>query len=293
VSPIVAGVFAALSFAVSVLVSARASRLVGAPVTTAGVMLVGLAIVLPIAILAMPLPAVAPGTLVLPALAGATNVAGLLLAYTAYTIGAVGIVSTIASTEGAIAAVISVLAGQQLAPGSGPLLALIAVGVVLAATGGGQEVEEGVRIGRARSLRAAGLAALSATLFGTGLFLIGSVSDDLPIAWILLPGRALGVLVVGVPLVLARRARVTRRALPFVVTCGIVEVTGTTAFALGAQVDIAVTSVLASMFAPIAAIAAFVLFGERLARRQVAGIALVVAGIALLGAAAGASRIAG
>jgi drug/metabolite transporter (DMT)-like permease len=293
VSPIVAGACAALSFAVSVLVSARASRLVGAPVTTAGVMLVGLLIVLPVALLATPLPTVPPGTLLAPTLAGAANIAGLLLAYTAYTIGAVGIVSTIASTEGAIAAVISVLAGQQLAPGSGPLLALIAVGVVLAATGGGQELEEGVRITRARSLRAAGLAGLSAMLFGTGLFLTGSVSNDLPIAWLMLPGRALGALVVGIPLLLAGRAKVTRRALPYVVTCGIVEITGTTAFVLGAQVDIAVTSVLASMFAPIAAIAAFVLFRERLARRQVVGIALVVTGIGLLGAAAGASRMVG
>jgi len=45
--------------------------------------------------------------------------------------------------------------------------------------------------------------------------------------------------------------------------------------------------VLASMFAPMAALAAFVLFGERLARLQVAGIALVVGGVALLGAAGG------
>jgi drug/metabolite transporter (DMT)-like permease len=292
-SPIVAGICAALSFAISVLVSARASRRAGAPVTVAGSMLVGLVIVLPIALLVTPLPATSQGTLLVPSVAGVANVTGLLLAYTAYTIGAVGIVSTIASTEGAIAALISVLAGQQLAPGSGPLLALVAVGVVLAATGGGQEVEEGVRIGRARSLRAAGLAALAATMFGTNLYLTGSVSGDLPIAWLLLPGRVLGVLVVGVPLLLAGRASIPRTALPFIVTCGIVEVTGTTAFAIGAQVDIAVTSVLASMFAPIAAIAAFVLFGERLARRQVVGIALVVAGIGLLGAAAGASRITG
>ena len=52
------------------------------------------------------------------------------------------------------------------------------------------------------------------------------------------------------------------------------------------------TSVLASMFAPIAAVAAYVLFRERLVRRQVAGIVLVVAGIGLLGAL-GASSISG
>ena len=291
-SPIVAGVFAALSFAVSVLVSARASRLVGAPVTVAGVMLVGFLIVLPVAAVT-PLPAAAPGALVVPVLAGAATIVGLLLAYTGYTIGAVGVVSTIASTEGAIAALISVLAGQQLAPGSGPLLGLVAIGVILAASGGGREIEEGVQIGRARSLRAAGLAAAAALMFGSSLYLMGSTSGSLPIAWILLPGRALGVVAVGVPLLLAGRARLTRVALPYVVACGIVEITGLTAFSIGASVNTATTAVLTSMFAPIAAIAAFVLFGERLARRQVAGIALVVAGIGLLGAAAGASRIAG
>ena len=41
------------------------------------------------------------------------------------------------------------------------------------------------------------------------------------------------------------------------------------------------------MFAPLAAIAAFVLFRERLAPRQVVGIVLVVVGIALLGAFSG------
>ena len=122
---------------------------------------------------ATPLPAAAPGALFVPALAGAATIVGLLLAYTGYTIGAVGVVSTIASTEGAIAAVISVVAGQQLAPGSGPLLGLVAIGVVLAASGGGREIEEGVRIGRERSLRAAGLAARAALMFGTSLYLIG------------------------------------------------------------------------------------------------------------------------
>jgi drug/metabolite transporter (DMT)-like permease len=282
--PILAGLLTAVSFAVSTLVSARASRLAGAKVTVAGAMLVGLVLVLPVALIATPLPQVPPGTILGATLAGAANVAGLLLAYTAYRVGTVGVVSTIASTEGAIAAVISVLAGEQLAPGAGPVLGLIAVGVVLAATGGGREVEEGVHISRARSLRAAGLAAGAASLFGTGLFLTGLVSGSLPTAWVLLPARAVGAIAVGIPFVLVPRASVPRRAIPFIIATGIVEVVGFTLFTIGAQIDIAVTAVLASMFAPMAAIAAFVLFDERLARRQVIGIAFVVTGIALLGA---------
>jgi drug/metabolite transporter (DMT)-like permease len=288
---IVAGLAAASSFAVSTLVAARASRMVGAPVTVAGAMLVGLVIVLPICLFATPLPT-STADLLLPTLAGAANAGGLLLAYTAYRIGTVGVVSTVASTEGAIAAVISVIAGQRLAPGSGPILALVVVGVVLAATGGGHEIEEGVRIDRRRSLQAAGLAAISATMFGFALFWIGSASDDIPSAWILLPGRLFGCLAIGIPLLLAGRAKVGRRAGPYILVCGIVEVTGFTAFTIGAQESIAITSVLASMFAPIAAVAAFVLFGERLARRQVGGIVLVVSGIALLGVA-GAATVTG
>jgi drug/metabolite transporter (DMT)-like permease len=241
--------------------------------------------VLPVA-LVTPLPPVDAWTIVLAVLAGAANIAGLLLAYTAYRVGAVGVVSTIDSTEGAIAAVISVLAGEQLAPGSGPILGLVAIGVVLAATGGGGEIEDGVRIDRARSLRAAALATCAATMFGSGLFLTGFVGASLPTPWLLLPGRVLGVLVVGIPLLAAGRPEVPRAAIPLVIVCGVVEITGFTSFVIGAQVNIAVTSVLASMFAPMTAIAAFVLFRERLARRQIAGVVLVVIGIALLGALA-------
>jgi len=283
--PIVAGILTALAFTISTLASARASRIAGAAPTVAGVMLVGAALVLPFALTVSPLPS-GPGvteSVILAALAGAANVGGLLFAYSALRIGAVGIISTIDSTEGAIAAVLSVLAGQTLAPGSGPALAVIALGVVLAATGGGHELEEGIAISRAQSLRAAGLAACAASLFGLGLFVTGHVSSTLPALWIILPGRIVGIAIVALPLFLTGRLRIPRAALPFIVLIGLVEVLGFVAFAAGAREDIAITSVLASMFAPLAAVAAFVLFKERLAPRQIAGIALVVVGIAILG----------
>lgn len=284
--PIVAGIATSLAFAVSVLASARASRVAGAQQTVAGVMIVGAVIVLPVALIATPAPwttGASAGTLLLAGLAGAGNVGGLLFTYAAYRVGAVGIVSTICSTEGAIAAVVSVLAGQALAPGSGPALAVVAVGVVLAATGGGGELEDGVAISRARSLRAAGLAACAACLFGVSLFTTGHVSSLLPAAWVILPGRLVGVAAVGVPLFLTDRLHIPRAVMPYVVLTGFVEVLGFATFTVGAQADIAITSVLASMFAPLAAVAAFVLFRERLAPRQIAGIVLVVIGIAVLG----------
>ena len=288
--PIVAGVATAVAWAISVLASARASRVTGAPQTAAGVMVVGTVLILPVVLVATPLPpalADPVGTVFLAALAGAANVGGLLLTYAAYRVGAVGIIATIGSTEGAIAAAISVLAGQTLAPGSGFVLALVAVGVALAAASGGGEREDDVVIGRARSLRAAGLATCAAGLFGLGLFMTGHVAGTLPPAWVVLPSRVVGVVAVAAPLFILGRFRVVRSVLPLVLLTGLVEVVGFSTYSVGARADIAMTSVLASMFAPIAAVAAFVLFRERLAPRQALGIALVVIGIATLGLLAG------
>jgi drug/metabolite transporter (DMT)-like permease len=284
--PILAGIATALFFATSALSSARASRRAGSAPAVGGVMIVGIFLLGPIVLFVTPLPAgpaVPPESFLWAAVGGAANVGGLLLIYRALRIGAVGIVSTIASTEGALAAVISVLAGQTLAPGSGPALAVIAVGVMLAATGGGHEVEEGVAIDRARSLRAAGFAACAASLFGIGLFTIGHASATLPAAWIVFVGRIVGVLAVALPLFATGRLRLPRASLPYVVLTGCTEVGGYTMYAIGAHDDIALTAVLASMFAPTAAVFAFVLFRERLAPRQIAGIAFVVLGIAILG----------
>ena len=285
-SPLIAGVLTAFAFASSTMTSARASRLAGPAPVLAGVMLVGAILVTPVALTLAPLPVAPPvavGTIVIAALGGIANIVGLLFVYAALRIGTVGTVSTIASTEGALAAVISVVAGQALAPGAGIVLVAIAVGVALAASGGGREIEEGVPVPRRQALRAAGLAGIAACIFGYGLFLTGSISDQLPPAWVVLPGRLIGVAALAVPLLVLGRLRLPGAAVPYVVATGISEVVGFSTFAIGAGSDTALTAVLASMFAPIAAVAAFVLFRERLARIQVLGIALVVLGVALLG----------
>ena len=278
---IVGGLATAVFWAISVLVSARASRLIGASSTVAGAMAIGLAIGLPVALAVSPEPDFGGTALLWMALSGFGNVAGLLLTYAAYRIGAVGIVSTIDSTEGAVAAVISVLAGEILVPGSGVVLAVIAVGVVLAASAGGSE--EGVPISRDRAIRAASLAVLSAICFAIGLYGSARAANVLPVAWAILPPRIVGVAFVAVPLLVLGQFRMSRAGLPFVAATGVVEVLGYWCFAFAARESIALASVLSSMFAPIAAVAAYVVFRERLSRRQIVGIALVVGGVAALG----------
>ena len=106
----------------------------------------------------------------------------------------------------------------------------------------------------------------------------------MPVAWVALSARLVGVLVVVIPLVVQGRLRLTRVALPLVVLAGAGEVLGSMLSAWGSRESIPITAVMGSQFAAIAAVVAFLLFGERLGRLQVAGVVLIVTGVTLLAA---------
>jgi drug/metabolite transporter (DMT)-like permease len=276
---VLGGLGAAVAFATATLCSSRSSRLIGPAPVVAWVMLVGLAVVaVPVTRAGVPagLDGASTGWL---ALAGLGNVVGLLLAYAGLRIGRVGVVAPIASTEGAIAALIAVAAGEAIAPGTGAALAVVGAGVVLAAAAR----DESGPAGRRRNISAALYAAGAALAFGLSLYATGRVSADLPLAWAVLPARLAGALAVALPLALAARLRLTRRALPLVVASGLCEVLGFALFAVAARHGIAVSAVLASQFAALAVVGAFFLFRERLGRVQVAGVVAVVLGVAALG----------
>jgi drug/metabolite transporter (DMT)-like permease len=274
---VLGGLGAALAFATATLCNARAARMIGAGPLLGWVMLIGLVLVTPIvAIRGVPAALDAEAARWL-ALAGVGNLLGLFLAYRALTIGKVGIVAPIVSTEGAIAAVISVAAGERLAASAAAVLVVIAVGVMLAA--GSPDPDS-----RAPSRSAPALAVGAATAFALGLYATARVSAALPVVWAVLPARLLGVAVITLPLALRSRLRMTRAAVPLVLLSGFCEVAGFYAFGLGSRHGIAVSAVLASQFGGLAAVAAYALFGERLARVQVAGVATVVAGVAVLSA---------
>ncbi len=273
---ILEGFVAAACWAGAALSATRGSRLIGAWSALAWVMLTGFAIVVPLTAVEGVPNGLGLRELVLLGVSGAGNVVGLLLEYSALRIGKVAIVTPIVSTEGALTAVIAIVAGETLGAGVGTMLVLITIGVVLAsiAPGGGS----------GDPLRASLLAAGSALCFGVSLYATGRLGETLPLVWALVPARFVGVVAVMLPLAATRTLRIGRGALPFVVASGLCEVGGAAAFVLGARHSIAVTSVLASQFAALAAVAAFVLFRERLTRVQLAGIAIIAAGVAALSA---------
>ena len=277
---VIGGLFAAVAWAATTMCYSRASRSLPSASVIALAMLVGFVVTAPAALIAGIPDDLNGDTVGLLFLAGAANLAGLLLVVTALRAGQVSIVAPIVSTEGAIAAVLAILAGEAISPGAGVTLALVAAGIALASAGTSEEVVDEPMTRHPR--RAVALAIVAALSFGVSLYATGQVSDDLAIPWALLPARVIGVVVLAVPLLFARRLVVTREGLPFVVLAGIGEVVGFAAFTLGARDGIAISAVLASQFGVLAAVAAYALFGERLSRRQTAGVAAIAVGVAAL-----------
>lgn len=99
-----------------------------------------------------------------------------------------------------------------------------------------------------------------------------------------LSARLIGAIVLAAPLALRGRLELSRRALPLVLGSGIAEVVGFYSYTDGSRHGIAVASVLASQFAAVSALVAFLLFSERLSRLQLIGVVVVVVGVGVLSA---------
>ncbi len=310
---ILGGLGAAVSWAVATLCSSRSSRLIGPSSVLAWVMIFGLIVSVPPSILSL-----AGGSSVSAAqvagmiVNGVAYTSGLLLAYRALVIGRVSIVTPIVSTEGGISALAAVVLGEALGAPTAIVLALIAVGVVLAsidrradevadasASGGPVDPDDPSsalpaptapepaarplhrREDPAATRRSVILAVSAAAAFSIGLITSARLGDT-PISWIIFSSRAVGVLLIAVPLVLRSRLRLSRRALPLVLVSGVLEAVGSSVYVIGAHVSPATAVVLSSQFAAIAAVSAFIVFKERLARIQVVGVSVIAVGVTAL-----------
>ena len=281
---ILGGLGAALSWAIATLASSRSSRMIG-PISVLGwVMAIGFVAALGPALLSRPARLGLPEVAALIAIGLSHNI-GLLLAYRALSIGRVSIVAPITSTEGAGAALLSVVLGDSLAGTTALLLAAIALGVVLAAAERAADPDSGPRLDPGHNREAALFAIAAAATFSIGLVLAGRLgAAGMPPAWVMLVSRTVGLTVIVLPLVLTQRFRLTRRALPLVIVAGVLEVFGGGIYVVAASQDIAIAAVVSSQFAALAAIGGFFLFGERLQQLQLIGVIIVAAGVTLLAA---------
>jgi len=299
---ILGGLSAAFLWAAANLASARSSRIIGASSALGWMMLVGLVVTAPLVPFAGPLPPLTPALAFWLAAAGLGSVIGLFFVYRGLRIGKVGPVLAIASTEGAIAAVVAVIAGERLTIPVALMLGVIAVGIAVVALATGDAAEANGASGDHGVTATAGLTAASpvlrpgrsaerqATLFGTagaiafGFSIYGTAQAglSLPIIIAIMPARVAGVALVFVPMALAGRLRMTRRAAPLVVITALGEVLGNVAYVVGARESIAIAAILACQYAAVGAVAAFFLFRERLSLLQRSGVVAIALGVAIL-----------
>jgi drug/metabolite transporter (DMT)-like permease len=293
---ILGGLGAAVLWAAANLASARSSRLIGASSALGWMMLVGLVVTAPLVPFAGPLPQLTPVLAFWLAAAGLGSVIGLFFVYRGLRIGKVGPVLAIASTEGAIAAVVAVIAGERLTIPVALMLGVVAVGIAVVALATGDAAEEyptagdhGVtatspvlRPGRSAERRATLFGTAAAIAFGFSIYGTAQAGLSLPIIIAIMPARVAGVAFVFVPMALAGRLRMTRRAAPLVVITALGEVLGNAAYVVGARESIAIAAVLACQYAAIGAVAAFFLFHERLSLPQRTGVVAIAVGVAIL-----------
>jgi drug/metabolite transporter (DMT)-like permease len=277
---ILGGLGAAVAWALSTLCSSRSSRLIDPASVVAWMMLFGLVITVPLAALSGVPARLGAGSGAWLAISGAGNVIGLVLTYRALRIGQVTLVAPLVSTEGAVAAVIALIAGETLAPAVGITLVAIVAGVWLA-SGPDNRAAEGAA---PHPTHAIVLAMAAALAFGASLYGTARAGAELPVSWVVLAARAIGVVALALPLAFTRRLEMTRRALPLVVTSAACEVLGFYSYTTGARHGIAVAAVLASQVGAVAALGAYFAFGERLSRKRTLGVCTMLAGVAVLSA---------
>lgn len=275
---VLGGLGAALAWSAGTLAATRATRGIGPWTALAGMLAVGLLLIAPfVAREGIPaeLDATSAGWLFV---SGAGNVIGVALVYMALRSGLVGLIAAIVATEGALAALISIAAGEPMTAWLGIAIAVVTSGVVVTAGSGRTRAS-----GPITSATPLVLAGAAACLFAVSLYATGRASE-LPTAWVVLSARLIGVLAITLPLLVLGRLERPGRAWPLLVIAGAGEVLGFASFTFGSRDSIAIAAVCAAPGAVFSAVGAFLLFGERLTRGQVAGIVITIAGVAATGA---------
>jgi len=269
--PMLSGLAAAFLWGGSTLAASRSTRIIGAHQALAYVMLFGLAATAVAALASGPPTDPSAHALAWALLAGLASAVGLGMMYRALRHGAVGVVAPIASTEGALAAMFSVaFLGERLTTGVVGCLAVIVMGVVLVTLHGRRTDVH---------LRPSLDALAAACAFGVGLVASAQAGHGLGAFWTILVARVVGVALIALPLLLRGAMRRPGRAWWMVLFSGLAELFGFAAFIYGSRGGAAIPAVLASQFAAVATIGSFVLFGERLLVRQMASVAVIIAGV--------------
>jgi len=281
---ILAGLSSAFSYALSDLISQRVTRRTRPLSQVAWVLITGVVIILPVALLVDGLPQGAEWRgAALAALGGVAYFGAFFCLLRGLQVGDLSLISALNSLMGAYATVAFVLLGAPVTPALGGALALCAFGAVLTSLEewGRSDAADGRR---RRATRGAAWAFASGVLFACVMVLYGNAGD---ISWLSQTAISRSVsLCIALPaalftggLGLPKGLRVEAVGAGALELCGLVLLTN--ALALGPST---VASVTSTQFGTFAVILGFVLLHERPRRHQWVGLACTIVGVSLLAA---------
>jgi drug/metabolite transporter (DMT)-like permease len=212
-------------------------------------------------------------------------VAALAAAFKSMTLGPVGLVSPVISTEGAFATLIGLALGETVGGITGLALGVIVIGIVLSAIDT-DPLGGSMRAASAVNRKALSIGLVSAVMFAITL-VAASRADTLGVLWTIAVGRVAGVLLITIPVLTRERFRRPVGAYRLLALNCAGDLSGFTLFIIATEDGVAVPAVLASQYATLVALFGYFVFKERLKSWQWAGVILTIAGTAVVGATTG------
>ena len=301
---VIYGLIAAIGWGTSAIAATNAARRAGTYIAVLSSQAVGVAVlVILAAFLRSSLGAINVSTAIGLVGAGLLGLLGYVTFYRALEYGgAVGLISAISATYGGITTLLAVMVlGEHIGGfgAAGVVLAVAGVAMASAYSPAGAQAPPvavaepivGVAPGpsRVRGLTRAGvpLALASAVTYGIGGFLLGDYSARAGAlsSTLVAHGSSVTVLLLALPFLGRRKGRrANASGLTWALAAGLTDVVGLLAFSRGGQAgQVAVTAAVSSVYPAIPLLAGLVMFGERLSRRQLLGVTLIIAGLVLIG----------
>jgi drug/metabolite transporter (DMT)-like permease len=209
--------------------------------------------------------------------AGVAGIGGLASFYSALAVGTMGIVGPITATATIVPLVFGLARGERPSLLQALGIALAILGVVAASV---ERLPEGRRIGTG-----VGLAVVAAFMFGCSLVGLGRAAPH-GLSWAVLIMRMTGFpLMLTVAILAGTRSLPGRRAALPLAAIGLSDAGATLLYgAASTRGLLSVVSVLASLYPIVIVVLGRVVLTERVARGQLAGVAVALAGVALISA---------
>jgi drug/metabolite transporter (DMT)-like permease len=203
---------------------------------------------------------------------------GLFAYYRGIAVGAISIVAPIAGVSAVVPVFVGIASGESPSPLQLAGIACALLGVFLAS-------REPGRGGETKLAAGVGLAILAAIGFG-GYFPFMHAAGNADYWWASLIFRIASTSVILIAVAVQRPALgVPVRILPWLALIGFGDMFGNLLYAAASTSGlVSVTSVLASLYPIVTVVLARIVLSERVARSQEAGIALTLAGVALISA---------